>query len=59
MKKISENLYTTLCNTITLTEVLGDEDLDRPLQDLDTGDTYTLRKILKQLSEAVEEGVIE
>lgn len=59
MKKISENLYTTLYNTITLTEVLGDEDLDRPLQDLDTGDTYTLRKILKQLSEAVEEGVIE
>ena len=59
MKKISENLYTTLCNTITLTEVLGDEDLDRPLQDLDTGDTYTLREILKQLSEAVEEGVIE
>jgi hypothetical protein len=59
MKKISENLYTTLYNTITLTEVLGDEDLDRPLQDLDTGDTYTLREILKQLSEAVEEGVIE
>lgn len=59
MKKISENLYTTLCNTITFTEVLGDEDLDRPLQDLDTGHTYTLREILKQLSEAVEEGVIE
>lgn len=59
MKKISENLYTTLYNTITLSEVLGDEDLDRPLQDLDTGDTYTLREILKQLSEAVEEGVIE
>lgn len=59
MKKISENLYTTLYNTITLTEVLGDEDLDRPLQDLDTGYTYTLREILKQLSEAVEEGVIE
>lgn len=59
MKKISENLYTTLYNTITLAEVLGDEDLDRPLQDLDTGDTYTLREILKQLSEAVEEGVIE
>lgn len=59
MKKISENLYKTLYNTITLTEVLGDEDLDRPLQDLDTGDTYTLREILKQLSEAVEEGVIE
>lgn len=59
MKKISENLYTTLYNTITLSEVLGDEDLDRPLQDLDTGYTYTLREILKQLSEAVEEGVIE
>lgn len=59
MKKISENLYTPLYNTITLSEVLGDEDLDRPLQDLDTGYTYTLREILKQLSEAVEEGVIE
>lgn len=59
MKKISENLYTTLCNTITLTSVLGDEDLDRPLEDLETGDTYTLREILNQLSEAVEEGVIE
>ena len=59
MKKISENLYTTLCNTIAFTEVLRDEDLDRPLQDLDTGYTYTLREILEQLGEAVAEGVIE
>ena len=37
-----------LYNIISLQEVISDEDLDKSIEDLDSGDEYTIRKSIIQ-----------
>ena len=50
-----------LYNIISLQEVISDEDLDKPIEDLDSGDEYTIRKsIIQQLeNETINPGDIK
>lgn len=40
-----------LYNITTLPEVISDEDLNRPIEDIDSGDEYTLGETIQQLKD--------
>ena len=40
-----------LYNITTLPEVICDEDLNRPIEDIDSGDEYTLGETIQQLKD--------